>query len=207
MKFLFAVIAFIASIVLATPASEHYTLHSTNDVLANSAITPFWLEGPITPGGPEIRLNGTAKQIYEQIISLNPSYDPYNFPEFAAQQQAKGISRQEFHKRNVNCDWGSWVEDSNRCAEGFDYLRRLGTARCGAYANSCSRVSCSHNCGVWLCSSVNREIGVHCYDIANTDMRRIIEVCGRRWLGDRYIMVRGNINWGAHNVGVGSDSC
>ncbi|KAL5354085.1 hypothetical protein ACLOAV_000170 [Pseudogymnoascus australis] len=35
--------------------------------------------GPITPGGPDITLVGTAKSTYEQILALNPDYNPLDF--------------------------------------------------------------------------------------------------------------------------------
>lgn len=50
-------------------------------------------EGPITPGGPDVRLEGTAQQIYHQIMSLNPEYDVWNFPENVAEFEAQGLTK------------------------------------------------------------------------------------------------------------------
>jgi hypothetical protein len=43
-----------------------------------------------------------------------------------------------------------------QCTEGLNYLSRLN-AQCGAPRGhaGCSRVSCSHNCGIFLCNDVS----------------------------------------------------
>jgi hypothetical protein len=50
--------------------------------------------GPVTPGGPDVILYGTAEQIYEQIIEVNPKYDVWDFPEYAADLESQGITRE-----------------------------------------------------------------------------------------------------------------
>jgi hypothetical protein len=49
--------------------------------------------GPITPGGPDVTLSGSAKDIYEQILELNPSYDVFDFPDYAADLESQGYSK------------------------------------------------------------------------------------------------------------------
>lgn len=39
--------------------------------------------GPVTVGGPDVKLYGTAKEIYEQILEINPAYNP-DFPDDAS---------------------------------------------------------------------------------------------------------------------------
>jgi hypothetical protein len=43
-----------------------------------------------------------------------------------------------------------------QCSEGLSYLSKLN-ALCGAPRGhaGCSRVSCSHNCGIFLCNDVS----------------------------------------------------
>jgi len=50
--------------------------------------------GPITPGGPEVQLSGTAKEIYEQILVLNPDYDVFAFPDSAKKLADSGVTRE-----------------------------------------------------------------------------------------------------------------
>lgn len=55
----------------------------------------------------------------------------------------------------VNCSWGAWVGQWNQCVEGMTYLRNLGGAQCGVNVGQCARVSCSHNCGIFVCNKVS----------------------------------------------------
>ncbi|KAL2068613.1 hypothetical protein VTL71DRAFT_14950 [Oculimacula yallundae] len=57
-------------------------------------ISTLEFEGPITPGGPNVTLSGTAKTIYKQIIALNPSYHMFAFPANAAALAADGLTRE-----------------------------------------------------------------------------------------------------------------
>lgn len=43
---------------------------------------PLIFDGPITPNGPNITLTGTVESVYTQILALNPSYNPWEFPEY-----------------------------------------------------------------------------------------------------------------------------
>lgn len=57
-------------------------------------------EGPVFVGGPEVTLHGTAKSIYEQILKLNPSYDPWLFPDYVAEMAAEGINKENFDEKH-----------------------------------------------------------------------------------------------------------
>jgi hypothetical protein len=57
--------------------------------------------GPVTPGGPDITLSGSAKDIYEQIIELNPSYDVFDFPEYADALEFEGLNRENIETANL----------------------------------------------------------------------------------------------------------
>lgn len=56
--------------------------------------------GPITPGGPDVALSGTAKEIYEQILKLNPAYDVFDFPAYAEDLESQGITRENLDSPN-----------------------------------------------------------------------------------------------------------
>jgi hypothetical protein len=57
--------------------------------------------GPITPGGPDVTLSGSAKDIYEQIIELNPSYDVFDFPEYVDALDSQGINRENLETADL----------------------------------------------------------------------------------------------------------
>lgn len=54
--------------------------------------------GPVTPGGSDVILYGTAQQIYEQILALNPTYDVWDFPDYAQDLEAQGITKDNLDK-------------------------------------------------------------------------------------------------------------
>ncbi|KAF2789385.1 hypothetical protein K505DRAFT_253443, partial [Melanomma pulvis-pyrius CBS 109.77] len=162
-------------------------------------------EGPVFVGGPEITLHGTAKSIYEQILKLNPSYDPWLFPDYLPAPLAlRGLETRETGK--FNCGKGKEVGNyDTQCLEGWSYLRKLGNRMCGAKKNSCSRVSCSTNCGVYLCSTTGSEKKVKCGSLAN-DMAKISNECGHGW-GDSVWSVSGRLTFSKHYVQLNSVSC
>ncbi|KAL2070202.1 hypothetical protein VTL71DRAFT_13228 [Oculimacula yallundae] len=92
--------------VFATPIEISSTEISTTDTAIISGeeglldenvvetISALEFSGPVTPGGPDVQLSGTAKSIYEQIIALNSTYDVFDFPDSAASLQAGGITRE-----------------------------------------------------------------------------------------------------------------
>jgi len=85
------------------------------------------------------------------------------------------------------------------------YLNKLGTAKCGAYPTHCARVSCSHNCGMYLCSTSGKEVHVSCEDIVN-DMDSIAESCGQAY-GDFVLSVSGRMTFDNHYTYVSQPSC
>jgi len=62
---------------LASPAAPGYELRSAQEVKQRGMIMDDFMlfEGPVFQDGPTVYLNGTAKDIYEQVIALNPDYE------------------------------------------------------------------------------------------------------------------------------------
>lgn len=54
--------------------------------------------GPIFPGGAEVTLHGTAKSIFDEIMSLNPHYSAFDFPDLAEEFAAEGITKENFNE-------------------------------------------------------------------------------------------------------------
>ncbi|CAG9947826.1 unnamed protein product [Clonostachys rosea f. rosea IK726] len=235
MKLAFTILIALSCQSLASPAEVNKSLRDDGlysgeeDVLDMDEIESISIMdfvGPLTPGGPNVTLSGTAKEIYEQILELNPSYSVWDFDEYADDLEARGLTREdidvnnpslkirssvmaELHGRDnelFNCNIGSYVGNVwSQCGEGFGYLWNLGKAWCGAKAKSCARVSCSHNCGMYLCSKLSKEKKVHCGNIAN-DMVKIAYECGSDVTTWAY-RARGQMQFSCHNTKLSSPSC
>ncbi|KAK4208206.1 hypothetical protein QBC37DRAFT_392184 [Rhypophila decipiens] len=149
--------------------------------------------GQVVPGGPQVTLIGTAKSIYEQVLELNPAYDPTAFPEWqehnpdgvAADLQSANATSEAtgpLAKRDgLICNVGERISNPwIGCGEGYVYLRDLN-GYCGAPAGrgGCSRVSCSNNCGVHLCNDNPKSISVWCGKLAD-DMAYVINGCAKK---------------------------
>ncbi|KAK3385265.1 hypothetical protein B0H63DRAFT_522609 [Podospora didyma] len=117
-------------------------------------------------------MTGTASSIIERALALNP--------EFGALSARTAEVMLALWKAAtvVECFSGVFVR-FDQCLDGLGHLRQLGSAWCGASANSCSRVSCSNNCGIFLCNTSNHHFRAHCEDIAN-DMKAARSGCGKR---------------------------
>ncbi|KAK3312909.1 hypothetical protein B0H66DRAFT_607968 [Apodospora peruviana] len=186
-------------LVIAVPANEGYSVRSAEEG-PTSPLVPMQFAGPLVVGGPEVKLEGTAQEIYEQIIKLNPSYDP---------QAAKGVTKAQWKEENTKitlgtrsespsnglearqsyeCNLGGWVRTWGDCIEGLTYLRRLGNAWCRAPA--------------WQ----NNEMAVFCQDIA-TDMGKIFTKCNEEVYGGAMFRFRGKMNFGSHSTGVQDQGC
>ncbi|KAK5660004.1 hypothetical protein OQA88_13470 [Cercophora sp. LCS_1] len=171
--------------------------------------------GPVIPGGPPVELSGTAKEIYEQVLALNPSYTPWDFPDFQAEMAAKGVTRAEWEseflrhngttpntsiarrtnldkRANFECNWGDWVRTWGDCLEGYDYLKALGSASCGAKGNTCSRTG--------------NEYKMRCGAVAD-EIIKVADECGEHILGNRFYHVCGSLNYGGHRIGIKDQSC
>ncbi|KAK3385264.1 hypothetical protein B0H63DRAFT_472630 [Podospora didyma] len=166
----------------------------TADELNGLPITDMIFEGPITEGGPVVNLTGTAQSIYERS--------------FAPKSEVTGsdLDDRDLDTRanDINCKQGSPVNFS-QCYEGISYLRRLGRAWCGAGPFSCARVSCSNDCGMFLCNAGNTAFRASCSDIAN-DMMGIRRECGRP-RGRGRTVAAGQMSFGNHYTYLSGASC
>ncbi|KAF6816039.1 secreted protein [Colletotrichum musicola] len=207
MKNIVAVFAFVAAVALASPAPAENGLHfrtAEEVAAADLPIVDLEFTGPITVGGPNVTLSGTAESIYNQIMKLNPEYDGKDF----GSSEYDGLNERGLEARqgNFDCGWGGRIGNwHTQCIESLRYLRDLGTAWCGAARGACARVSCSHGCGMFLCNTHNAHLNVHCGDIQK-DMTAISDNCGRS-LGGQIWIVNGRRIFGSHYTGLGSASC
>ncbi|KAF8956547.1 hypothetical protein BDZ97DRAFT_1851479 [Flammula alnicola] len=85
---------------------------------------PITYVGPITPGGANLTITGTPKEIYDQIIEMNPKYNIVAFN----LEKRDFISIEERTPDRVACN-------------GIDYLNNLGAGACNLGPKpACSRL-------------------------------------------------------------------
>lgn len=167
-------------------------------------------KGPAFAGGEDVEITGTAKEIFEQLIEMNPNYEA----DTANTTLPEQVHRLPLKKRDdINCnpagnEVGNWI---TQCSEGLGYLERLkGYCNAPKGWGGCARVSCSWNCGISLCNDNSFSIDVPCNWIA-ADAWDIIGECANDW-GDLVSSVKGQkfrytgLN-AAYNVIVKSHSC
>ncbi|KFX85987.1 hypothetical protein O988_09823 [Pseudogymnoascus sp. VKM F-3808] len=117
--------------------------------------------GPVTPGGPDVTLTGTAKSIYEQILVLNPSYNPADFggeplkPEpTLAEKALSQLEGRTWTGGCCRCTGAPYnVEAYDQATlDGINYLLALGTRQCGTGSGGVLRAACSYNSAIWMVS-------------------------------------------------------
>ncbi|KFY10844.1 hypothetical protein V492_04815 [Pseudogymnoascus sp. VKM F-4246] len=137
--------------------------------------------GPVTLGGPDVTLTGTAKSIYEQILVLNPDYNPVDFGGKPIGSEASSTLAKKAHdslleltKRTstggcCNCNVPPYnvMQDFREFEEGWDYLVALGSRGCGTGSSGVSRVSCSNNAAIWMVSTSQRATSSTCGHLGN----------------------------------------
>jgi len=75
MKVTLATLAVLASAVLASPTGKDYEIRRAADVDASEVPTQgIVFIGQVVKDGPEVTFQGTAKEIYEQVVAINPNY-------------------------------------------------------------------------------------------------------------------------------------
>ncbi|KAK4449870.1 hypothetical protein QBC34DRAFT_83873 [Podospora aff. communis PSN243] len=219
----------LAALTTAFPSSP-YQVNPSSEITANTPLGTMKWTGPLSPtSNATTTLYGTAKSIYEQILTLNPSYSPWAFADFRADMEAKGITPEMIAAANAqvvrtpqspnpaaavmqrapewfDCGAGPDYVLWERCNEGRNYMRQLGggRAQCGVEAGKCTRFSCAWGCGVFLCSRGSNYVLVDCASIAN-DMERIDGACRLDAWGNWW--VKGRLVFDDHYTEVSLQSC
>lgn len=80
MKLTLALLFATAGLAVAHPGYTDTRAIAAAEAAEKAGIMTF--VGQIEVNGPNITLQGDAKSIYEQVLKLNPNYDPNDFPEY-----------------------------------------------------------------------------------------------------------------------------
>ncbi|PGH07502.1 hypothetical protein GX51_01803 [Blastomyces parvus] len=152
---IFAILASLLAVTTALPSGG-------GDIQGASVVT---FEGPVKPGGDDIKITGDAKEIYEKLRELNPNYDADFKNELAPPRLEARIPA----PGSLFCNNWPQLAVSN-LHEGIQYLLGLnGKCYVGAGAGKkCIRVSCSWSAAIWLCNDNKNPIGVPCREIGGT---------------------------------------
>lgn len=123
----------------------------------------------MTPGGPTVILNGTAQEVYAQLLNLNPNYEA-QLGTIDQKAAASAITRRSalLHRKRQHqvvgpywdgdwkCGYGDKGADIGAIRVGVHYLRGLnGRPANGPGPGNCGRVSCSYNSAIWWCNDVS----------------------------------------------------
>ncbi|KAK0667768.1 hypothetical protein QBC41DRAFT_278146 [Cercophora samala] len=158
--------------VLAHPA---LTLRS-----AEEAITPFdatetgirWTGKIFVSDAEPTELYGSAEDIYNQIHTLNPDYDPDVVnPDPVEVRDVLLGKRAETRGCGVTAT-GSW----ENLQEASQFLRGLGS-QCAAPAKDCRRMTCKNTSATYLCSEGNA-VSERCGTLADMVSDIIRNCCG-----------------------------
>ncbi|KAF8970243.1 hypothetical protein BDZ97DRAFT_1792634 [Flammula alnicola] len=170
-------------------------------VFADTAkLVPITYVGPITPGGANLTITGTPKEIYDQIIEMNPKYNIVAFN----LEKRDFISIEERTPDRVACnvEGGAIYSD---IAEGIDYLNNLGAGACNLGPKpACSRVTCSDNSAIYYCNDNSYTIGPSCNYLGYGMAQAILNQCavcsgsctlsGQAWDTQNYNIIVGASN-------------
>ncbi|KAK6518637.1 hypothetical protein TWF506_005771 [Arthrobotrys conoides] len=199
------IISVLSSIALFNPVSGAPAPVPGVADLADAVSAPmFWIGTP-TPGGPEIRLNGTAKEILEQIKEINPDWEEGPVPTATTKE---ACSKPIINGRpTCNLVAGGYAKNVPLFEEVIPYLWRLGATTCGAYRKSCSRVSCAWSSGVELCNDRDEEVQMRCDRIAGAaDIIR--QDCEQAGISQLTWIVKGQwFDTTGYNVVIRSHNC
>ncbi|KAF3209704.1 hypothetical protein TWF192_007769 [Orbilia oligospora] len=166
MKVSMILVSALSSIALYNPVSGT-PLPGVADLAPESVSSPmFWIGTPI-PGGPEVRLNGTAQEIVEQIKEINPNWEEAPAPTATTGESPTNVKRYFQNRPTCGLVVGDWAVVPYLRDPVISYLYALGATTCGAYARTCSRVSCHWSAAVELCNDRTTEVQMRCDRIAH----------------------------------------
>ncbi|KAK4448450.1 hypothetical protein QBC34DRAFT_381361 [Podospora aff. communis PSN243] len=191
MKLVYLSTSLMWAVTLVVSSPSRLDLRQEDGVPEGYTIQPLVFTGRIEADGPNVTLSGDAQSIYNQILELNPNYDPTVFPEYIANQQiaADAMARKRsdagalFKRDRIECGHGERISQSDLACP--PQLRMLNNIQglCEVGARACARTACGNQCGVWLCNDNTFPVGVWCPNIAGDGLDIANECTWRDDLG------------------------
>ncbi|KAK3326054.1 hypothetical protein B0H66DRAFT_549987 [Apodospora peruviana] len=212
---LVSILAMLMPLVLATPIlPASVSVRTAKQLNGLNVVDMDWV-GPIFKDNTaNTTLSGTAQRIWEQIIAINPNYAAENgiYLNTTAPLTDEIASPADVYSQldspNIDCSQGMTTE-FDRCWEGILYLRALGqgAGMCNSGPLSCARVSCSWDCGLFLCSLVNEVVWVPCKDIAQDSVTIQHQCNGGSSDNTDHSFTHGRYNFDDHYTEVTLQDC
>lgn len=119
--------------------------------------------GSIFAGEEPIVLYGTASDIYNAIIAVNPNFEPADVPSEVRANASFDILTKRQSDNPVTCSvMATGTHAEIRSARA--HLRLIG-GTCGTPRRECRRTTCEVTTGTYLCSELNIDVGIPCGQI------------------------------------------
>ncbi|KAJ6264452.1 hypothetical protein Dda_0598 [Drechslerella dactyloides] len=135
--------------------------------------------GSITPGGPNVQLNGTAPPIVAQILELNPEWQP-------ATAMKRSIERRQWRDDGACGLVAGEVANAGATVDNINYLRAIGEAACGVDGHTCVTMICNHNSALELCNNNDYHFQTNCRYLAEGAAQLYNHCSQRDFKGQRF---------------------
>ncbi|KAK4450852.1 hypothetical protein QBC34DRAFT_459116 [Podospora aff. communis PSN243] len=155
---------FFSALITSMPSG--LSIRQDNGEFDDLTIKPMTFIGPVEVGRPNVTFTGDAQSIYDQILRVNPNYDPSAFPGHEETQSITeaALAKRTLSKRdNIVCmQHGNMIFQSDlACLPQLIMLDNI-KGYCMVDARACVRTACGDSCGIWLCNNNYVPIGVDC---------------------------------------------
>ncbi|KAM0323328.1 hypothetical protein ACHAQA_008920 [Verticillium albo-atrum] len=110
------------------------------------------------PDGEVFTMTGTVEKVRAELTKRNPNYlADFGLDKREETDEDHGLARRDLCKtsdwRLISCNVSGGRAQTRATREGIHYLEGIsGKPKLGPGPNKCSRVSCSHNSGIWWCN-------------------------------------------------------
>ncbi|KAI9675629.1 MAG: hypothetical protein M1817_000996 [Caeruleum heppii] len=197
---IFASMALVGHQVLASPQ-----LRAERRNADGPTISTLTYRGPITPGGDDVTLSGTAEDIHRQIRERNPTFNPDDFPSVRDAKAKRAAEGDLVARTGVGrvCDIPGETVSTSDIQENIRYVRDLpGNCNVDGGPSKCARISCSYGNAIFFCNDNAYPLSIACNYLATNYAEWIVTACQQdgRVKGQRF----DTENW---NVIIKRDSC
>ncbi|KAI1395393.1 hypothetical protein F4819DRAFT_194498 [Hypoxylon fuscum] len=175
-----------AAVTSAALPTEDSTQKATK--LATTKIT--WT-GQVKHGEANVSITGTAEEIYNQIIVINPNYGN----ELGWNSHHSSVKRRELEliekRATTSNDW-TCAYGNDVIAEsvgvGIRYLYSIANGDCSAPpgspgAGGCTVSSCNSGAGIFLCNDSSNELHTACLVVADNAVEVLINCQSSTYAG------------------------
>ncbi|KAI1387616.1 uncharacterized protein F4822DRAFT_430363 [Hypoxylon trugodes] len=168
-------------LVGATTSAALPADNSAREVTSLTASKLTWT-GQVKRGEPAVSFTGTAEEIYNQIIEINPNYDSELGLDSAdakvKRRDLKPIAKRATTSSDWTCAYGNNV-NAESVGVGVRYLYSIANGDCSAPPGSpgnggCTASSCNSGAGIFLCNDSSNTLHNACTIVADNAVEVLI---------------------------------